>query len=159
MKRLLTTLGTATLLASAGASADHPAADTQNISKNGSRPSVQGASDYFTGEVRVDPLFSPTASTNVSGAYVTFAPGARSAWHTHPAGQTLVVTAGMGWTQVWGGPIEALHPGDVVTCPPGVKHWHGASPETGMTHLAITGDRDGKNVEWLEHVSDEQYRK
>lgn len=129
------------------------------ISQNGSQASTQGPAEYFTGRVRVDPLFPAREPANVSGAYVTFEPGARSAWHIHPGGQTLVVTSGLGWTQEWGGPIQEIRPGDVVTCPPGVKHWHGASPTTAMTHMAITAYRDGKNVEWLEKVSDEQYKK
>lgn len=131
----------------------------QTLVKNGANASVQGPDAFFTGKARIDPLFPASAATNVSGAYVTFEPGARSAWHIHPAGQTLVVTAGLGWTQVEGGPVEELRPGDVVICPPGVKHWHGASPVTSMTHLALTGDLKGKNVEWLEKVSDEQYQK
>lgn len=167
MNPFITAATSISLLASANALAD-PASGSDttatdhlqtSISQNGSRPSAKGPADYFTGNVRVDPLFAVNPATNVSGAYVTFEPGARSAWHTHPAGQTLVVTAGTGWTQEWGGPIQEIHPGDVVTCPPGVKHWHGASPTTAMTHLAITGDLDGKNVEWMEKVSDEQYRK
>jgi quercetin dioxygenase-like cupin family protein len=116
-----------------------------------------GPAEYFTGDVRIDPLFADNESAPYAGAYVTFSPGARSAWHTHPAGQRLIVTHGVGRTQQWGGAVEEIRAGDVVWCPPGVKHWHGASPTSAMTHLALTGVRDGQNVEWLEKVSDEQY--
>lgn len=129
----------------------------QTISRAGSQPSVKGPAEYFTGNVRVDPLFAATDSAPFSGAYVTFEPGARSAWHIHPTGQRLLVTAGVGRTQEWGGPIEEIKAGDVIWCPPKVKHWHGASPTTAMTHIAITGTANGKNVEWLEKVTDEQY--
>lgn len=132
---------------------------SQTITRAGSQPAVEGPGEFFTGNVKIEPLFSPNDSTPVSGAYVTFQPGSRSAWHTHPAGQHLVVTSGLGWTQVWGGPIVELRPGDVVWCPPGVKHWHGASPTTTMTHMALTGMLNGRNVEWMEKVTDEQYRK
>jgi quercetin dioxygenase-like cupin family protein len=131
---------------------------SQQISRAGSQASAAGPADYFTGKVRVDPLFPATEEINVSGAYVTFEPGARSAWHTHPAGQRLVVVSGVGLTQEWGKPVQQIHPGDVVVCPAGVKHWHGAAPDTAMTHLALTGTVEGKNVQWLEKVSDEQYR-
>jgi len=131
---------------------------SQTLYRAGSQASAKGPAEYFTGNVRIDPLFPANDSTPVSGAYVTFEPGARSAWHTHPAGQHLVVTAGVGWTQVWGGPVVEIHPGDVIWCPPGVKHWHGATPTASMTHLALTGTLDGKNVEWMEKVTDEQYR-
>ncbi|UUY06913.1 carboxymuconolactone decarboxylase family protein [Pseudomonas sp. J452] len=130
---------------------------TQQISRAGTQVSVTGSADYFTGRVRVDPLFPASSEINASAAYVTFEPGARSAWHTHPAGQRLVVVSGMGLTQEWGKPVQHIHPGDVVICPPGVKHWHGAAATTAMTHLAVSGAVDGKSVEWLEHVSDEQY--
>lgn len=129
----------------------------QTISRNGERPSAHGPEQYFTGSVRVDPLFSATQSVPASGAYVTFEPCARSAWHTHPIGQTLIVTSGTGLTQEWGGPIVEIKPGDVIRCPAGIKHWHGAAPTTAMTHLAITGELNGKNVTWMEKVSDEQY--
>jgi quercetin dioxygenase-like cupin family protein len=128
-----------------------------DIKRNGSQPSIKGPEDWFTGKVRIDPLFSATDATRASGAYVTFEPGARSAWHTHPLGQTLIVTSGFGWTQCWGGPIVELRPGDVIICPPGHKHWHGATPNTSMTHIAIQEHLDGKVVDWLEKVSDEQY--
>ena len=114
-------------------------------------------SRWFTGTVRIDPLFQPSAPARAAGAAVTFEPGARTAWHTHPLGQTLIVTAGAGHAQRWGGPIEEIRPGDVVRFPPGEKHWHGASPTTAMTHIAIQEQLDGKAVEWLEHVTDEQY--
>jgi len=130
---------------------------SQTIAKAGSQPSAKGPAEYFTGNVRVDPLFPADDSINASGAYVTFEPGARSAWHLHPAGQRLIVTAGVGRTGTVDGHIEEIKAGDVVTCPPGVKHWHGASPTTSMTHIAITGNVGGKNVEWMEKVTDEQY--
>ncbi|MDE3737914.1 cupin domain-containing protein [Pseudomonas resinovorans] len=130
---------------------------SQQISRAGTQASVAGPVDNFTGRVRVDPLFPASDEINASGAYVTFEPGARSAWHTHPAGQRLVVVSGVGLTQEWGKPVQQIHPGDVILCPPGVKHWHGAAPTTAMTHLAVTGSVDGKNVEWLEKVTDDQY--
>ena len=129
----------------------------QQISRAGSQASVAGPADYFTGQVRVDPLFPATGENNASGAYVTFEPGARSAWHTHPAGQRLVVTSGVGLTQEWGKPVQEIHPGDVIVCPPGVKHWHGATATSRMTHLAVTGSVEGKSVQWLEKVTDAQY--
>jgi quercetin dioxygenase-like cupin family protein len=129
------------------------------IRRVGSQPSVKGSADWFTGAVRIDPLLQPTAPARAAGAYVTFEPGARTAWHTHPLGQTLIVTAGSGWTQREGGPVEEIHSGDVVWFPPGLKHWHGATATTGMTHIAIQEQLDGKVVDWLEHVSDEQYRR
>lgn len=128
------------------------------IKRSGSRPSNQGSAEYFTGAVRVDPLLEAAAPGRVVGASVTFEPGARTAWHTHPLGQTLIVTAGSGWTQRWGGPVEEIRPGDVVWIPAGEKHWHGAAPTTAMTHIAIQEKLDGKAVEWMEKVSDEQYQ-
>lgn len=130
---------------------------SQQITRAGEQASMTGPADYFTGRVRVDPLSAANASINTSAAYVTFEPGARSAWHTHPAGQYLVVTAGVGRTQEWGKPVKELRTGDVVWCPPGVKHWHGVAPSTAMTHKAITGTENGKNVVWMEKVNDEQY--
>ena len=130
---------------------------SQKVTKNGTQASIKGSDKFFTGDVRIDPLFPATSPSRTSGAYVTFEPGARSAWHTHPLGQTLVVTSGVGFTQEWGGPIVEIHPGDVITCPSGVKHWHGASPHNAMTHLSVVEELDGKNVEWLEKVTDEQY--
>jgi quercetin dioxygenase-like cupin family protein len=128
------------------------------IKRNGSQPSGKGPADWFTGTVRVDPLFQANDSTRAAGVSVTFEPGARTAWHTHPVGQTLLVTAGLGRAQREGGPIEEIQPGDVVWFAPGEKHWHGASPTTAMTHIAIQEHRDGKVVDWMEHVSDEQYQ-
>ncbi|MDR7316386.1 cupin domain-containing protein [Brevibacillus nitrificans] len=127
------------------------------IIRIGTQPSVKGQTDYFTGTVRIDPLFGATDPARASGATVTFEPGARTAWHTHPFGQTLIITAGSGRVQRWGGPIEEIRPGDVVWFPPGEKHWHGASPNTAMSHIAIQEQLDGKAVEWMEKVSDEQY--
>jgi quercetin dioxygenase-like cupin family protein len=128
-----------------------------DITRVGSRPSMKGPEDWFTGTVRVDPLFQPPDPARVAGASVTFEPGARTAWHTHPLGQTLLITSGLGRVQREGGPIEEVRPGDVVWFEPGEKHWHGASPTTAMSHLAIQESLDGKAVDWLEKVSDEQY--
>jgi quercetin dioxygenase-like cupin family protein len=127
------------------------------VARCGSVPSARGSVDWFTGSVRVDMLFQPHGAARASGGSVTFEPGARTAWHTHPLGQTLIVTAGCGFVQRWDGPLETIRPGDVVWIPAGVKHWHGASPETSMTHIAIQEALDGKVVEWLEQVSDTQY--
>ncbi len=127
------------------------------IKKNGSQPSGKGPAEWFTGAVRIDPLHSAPAPARVGCAAVTFEPGARTAWHSHPLGQTLVVIAGCGRTQRWGGPVEEIKPGDVVWIPPGEKHWHGAAPATGMTHIAIQESLDGGTAQWMEHVSDEQY--
>jgi quercetin dioxygenase-like cupin family protein len=150
------------LLVSAGAVAGRALAaaankKSQTISRAGSLASIKGPAEFFTGTVRIDPLFPATDAAPFSWASVTFEPGARSAWHMHPTGQHLIVTAGVGRTQAWGGPIEEIKAGDVIWCPPKVKHWHGASPTTAMTHIAITGTINGKNVEWLEQVTDEQY--
>ena len=139
----------------AGPSAD---AQTIRITRVGSQPSTSGPAERFTGSVRIDYLFQPSEPSRSSGAYVTFEPGARTAWHTHPLGQTLIVTAGSGWVQQWGGRIEGIRPGDVVRIPPGKKHWHGATATTGMTHLAIQEQHEGRTVDWMEKVSDEQYR-
>jgi len=128
-----------------------------DITRSGSQPSGKGSQEYFSGTVRIDPLFQANDPGRVAGASVTFEPGARTAWHTHPLGQTLVVTAGCGLAQRWGGPIETIRPGDVVWIPAGEKHWHGAAPTTAMTHIAIHEQLDGKAVDWLEKVSDEQY--
>ena len=130
---------------------------SQTITRAGSQLSVKGSADYFTGNVRVDPLFPAKDAAPFSGAYVTFEPGARSFWHIHPTGQHLLVTAGVGRTGEWGGRVEEIKAGDVIWCSPKVKHWHGASPTTAMTHIAITGTLNGKNVEWMEKVTDEQY--
>jgi quercetin dioxygenase-like cupin family protein len=128
-----------------------------SIARAGTQPSQKGPADYFTGSVRIDPLFQPKESTRASGAYVTFEPGARTAWHTHPLGQTLIVTAGVGRVQIEGGLVEEIRPGDVVSIPPGRRHWHGASPTTAMTHIAVQEQLNGKVVEWMEKVTDEQY--
>ena len=129
------------------------------IKRNGSQASAKGPADWFTGTVRIDPLFQANAPARAAGANVTFEPGARTAWHTHPVGQTLIVTFGVGWAQREGGPIEEIRPGDVVWFPPGLKHWHGATPTNAMTHIAIQEHLEGKVVDWMEKVSDEQYRK
>lgn len=128
-----------------------------DIYKCGSQPSGQGPADWFTGTVRIDPLFPANEPARASGGSVTFEPGARTAWHEHPLGQTLIVTAGCGQVQRWGGPVEEIRPGDVVWIPPHEKHWHGATDTTSMTHIAIQEQQDGKVVEWLEKVSDEQF--
>jgi quercetin dioxygenase-like cupin family protein len=128
-----------------------------DIKRSGSRPSAKGPAQWFTGTVRIDPLFAALAPARAGGASVTFEPGARTAWHTHPLGQTLIVTAGFGLVQRDGGPIEEIRPGDVVWFAPGEKHWHGASPTTAMTHFAIQEALDGKAVDWMEHVTDAQY--
>jgi len=127
------------------------------IRRCGSQPSGKGPAEYFTGTVRIDPLFQPPAPARALAVSVTFEPCARTAWHTHPLGQTLIVTAGCGWTQCWGGPIEEIRPGDVIFCPPGTKHWHGATATTAMTHIAIVEALDGKTVEWMEKVRDDEY--
>jgi quercetin dioxygenase-like cupin family protein len=129
-----------------------------DIKRCGSQPSGKGSAEYFTGAVRIDPLIQATAPARAVGASVTFEPGARTAWHSHPLGQTLIVTAGCGLAQRWGGPVEQIRPGDVVWFSPGEKHWHGATATTGMTHIAIQEQLDGKVVDWMEQVSDEQYR-
>src|SRR5262249_35958826 len=124
----------------------------------GSQPSSKGPAEYFTGTLRIDPLFQAHAPARALGASVTFEPGGRTAWHTHPLGQTLIVTAGCGLAQRWGGPIEDIRPGDVIWFPPGEKHWHGATATTAMTHIAIQEQLDGKAVDWMEQVTDEQYQ-
>ena len=127
------------------------------IKRSGTEPSRKGPAEWFTGTVRLDPLFAAPEPARVSGAMVTFEPGARTAWHTHPLGQTLLIVSGLGWVQREGGPVEEVRPGDVVWFPPGLKHWHGASPTNAMTHIAIQESLNGRNVDWLEKVSDEQY--
>ncbi len=128
-----------------------------DIRRTGSQPSARGPAEYFTGTVRIDSLFQRSAPARIGGAVVTFEPNARTAWHIHPLGQTLIVTAGCGRAQRQGGPMEELRPGDVVWIPPGEKHWHGASATTAMTHIAIAESLDGTAVQWMEHVSDQQY--
>jgi quercetin dioxygenase-like cupin family protein len=129
-----------------------------DIQRSGSKPSGKGPAEYFTGAVRIDPLFQAPDPARAVGASVTFEPGARTAWHSHPLGQTLIVIAGCGRAQRWGGPIEEIRPGDVVWIPPGEKHWHGAAATTAMTHIAIQEQLDGKTADWMEKVSDEQYQ-
>jgi quercetin dioxygenase-like cupin family protein len=142
-----------------GMVAAQPAASSppQEITRAGAQASTEGPAEFFSGRARIDPVWPVTATINASGGLVTFEPGSRSAWHTHPAGQRLVVTSGVGLTQEWGKPVQVIRPGDVVWCPPGVKHWHGAGAKTAMTHLAVTGTVNGQNVTWMEKVSDEQY--
>jgi quercetin dioxygenase-like cupin family protein len=130
-----------------------------DIKRSGSRPSGKGPAEWFTGAVRIDPLFEAPEPARARAASVTFEPGARTAWHTHPLGQALVVTFGLGWVQRWGGPIEEIRPGDVIWFAAGEKHWHGATPTTAMTHIAVQEALNGKPVDWMEHVSEEQYRK
>ncbi len=130
-----------------------------NITRSGTQASGKGPADWFTGTVRVDPLFSPPNPARVAGALVTFEPGARTAWHTHPLGQTLIVMTGLGWVQREGGPVEEIRPGDVVWFEPGEKHWHGASPKAAMSHIAVQEKLNGSPVDWMEHVTDEQYCK
>ena len=127
------------------------------IKRSGSQPSTKGPGDWFTGTVRIDPLFQVNAPARTAGASVTFEPGARTAWHIHPLGQTLIVTAGCGRVQLEGGPVQEIRPGDVVWIAPGEKHWHGAAPTTAMTHIAITETLDGKHTDWMEPVTEEQY--
>ncbi|MGZ3914498.1 MAG: (R)-mandelonitrile lyase [Flavisolibacter sp.] len=129
------------------------------IKRIGSQPSTKGPSDWFTGTVRIDPLFQVIDPARATGAAVTFEPGARTAWHTHPLGQTLIVTTGCGWVQKEGGPVEEIHPGDVVLFSPGERHWHGATPTTAMTHIAIQEQLNGKTVDWMERVTEDQYHR
>ncbi|HYX56510.1 MAG TPA: cupin domain-containing protein [Nitrososphaeraceae archaeon] len=129
-----------------------------NIKQSGSQPSTKGSAEYFTGTVRIDPLFQANNPSRAVGASVTFEPGSRTAWHTHPLGQILIVTAGCGLVQRWDGPVEEIRPGDVVWIPPAEKHWHGATATTAMTHIAIQEQLDGKTADWMEKVSDKQYQ-
>ena len=129
----------------------------QTIKRSGSQPSTKGSEEYFTGTVRIDPLFAPIEGSRVSGGLVTFEPNARSAWHTHPLGQNLIVISGCGWTQCFGGPKKEIRAGDVLSCPCGQKHWHGATATTAMSHIAIQEVLNGKAVEWMEKVTDEEY--
>ena len=130
-----------------------------DIKRSGSQPSGKGPAEYFTGQVRIDPLFNPPDPARIATAHVTFEPGARTAWHTHPLGQTLIVTAGCGWAQREGGPVEEIRAGDVVWFPPGERHWHGATAATAMSHIALQERLDGETVKWLDHVTEEQYRR
>ena len=152
MKWLAAVIASLLLIASASA-------QELQIQRNGSQASVEGPAEFFSGAVRVDPLFQMPEPSRTRAGVVTFEPGARSAWHTHPLGQTLIITSGLGWVQREGGPIEEVRAGDVVWFPPGLKHWHGATPTTAMTHIAIQESLNGKNVDWLEKVRDEQYRR
>ncbi len=160
--RIAGTAGLAALAAILARSVSPPTKRREShmeIKRNGSQPPGKGPAEWFTGTVRIDPLFQASAPARAAGASVTFEPGARTAWHTHPLGQTLIVTAGCGRVQREGGPVEEVRPGDVVWFPPGEKHWHGAAPTTAMTHIAIQQALDGKVVEWMEHVTAEQYGK
>jgi len=162
MKLLVATVMSLLLLASAFAQTNQPGTASGSgaitIARSGSQPSAKGSVEYFTGAVRVDSRFQRSDPARVGGGIVTFEPSARTAWHTHPLGQTLIVTAGCGLVQRRGGPIEEIRPGDVVWIPPGVQHWHGATATTGMTHIAIAEALQGKTADWMEKVSDEQYR-
>jgi 4-carboxymuconolactone decarboxylase len=159
MRALSTVVVSLFLLLTASAQTEQESQNTPpiRITRAGSQPAQKGPADRFTGSVRVEPLFGVNAPSRTSGGSVTFEPGARSAWHSHPLGQTLIVTAGTGRVQRWGGPMEEMRKGDVVQIPAGVKHWHGATPASAMTHIAIQEERDGANVTWMEKVSDEQY--
>jgi quercetin dioxygenase-like cupin family protein len=145
------------ILAAPANDAGAQAQNSQTITRAASQASIKGPAEYFTGSVRVESLFDAKESAPYSGGVVTFEPGARSNWHTHPTGQHLIVTAGVGLTQEWNGAATQLRAGDVVWCPPGVRHWHGAAPSSAMTHIAISGTLEGKNVEWMDRVTDEQY--
>jgi quercetin dioxygenase-like cupin family protein len=158
-RMLATTAGAAALAAAAPAAATAQRRRTVDITRNGSQPSQKGPAEYFTGSVRIDSRFQGRAPARVGGGIVTFEPGARTAWHTHPLGQTLIVTSGCGWVQVEGGRREEIRPGDIVWFAPGEKHWHGATATTAMSHIAIAEAFDGKSVEWMEQVSDAQYGK
>ena len=161
-RRILAGTGSFAALTAAGAVAAQEKQarnETMQITRAGSQPSRTGPAEYFTGAARIDPQFPVREPGRVSIGSVTFEPGARTAWHTHPLGQHLIITSGFGWVQREGGPIEEVRPGDVVWFPPGLKHWHGATPTTAMTHLAIQESLNGKNVDWMEKVSDDQYRK
>jgi 4-carboxymuconolactone decarboxylase len=151
-------VATLTGLAHGGTPASsHLRRTTMNIIRNGSQPSAKGPAEYFTGAVRIDMRFNGSAPARIGGAIVTFEPGARTAWHTHPLGQTLIVTSGMGWVQMEGDPKEDIRAGDIVWIPPGERHWHGATATTAMSHMAISEALDGKTVDWLEKVSDAQF--
>jgi quercetin dioxygenase-like cupin family protein len=165
MKLLATSIILLSLLALAFARSeqakDSATGSAQNVevTRNGLQPAQKGAAENFTGSVRIDPLFQAQEPSRTAGASVTFEPGARTVWHTHPLGQTLIVTAGVGWVQQFGGTVQEIRPGDVVRIPPNKKHWHGATPTTGMTHIAIQENLNGKVVDWMEKVSEEQYQK
>lgn len=156
MKSLAATIISIVLCTS---SASAQSNQTITVTRPGSQPSSVGAAANFTGTVHVDSRFQGTAPARISGGTVTFVPAARTAWHTHPLGQTLIVTSGVGRVQMWDGPVQEIRPGDIVWIPPGVKHWHGASPTNGMSHIAFSEALDGKTVDWMEQVTDEQYRR
>lgn len=158
MKFLTTTFAIATATLLGAVQAEPVTSEPISIVRKGEKPSLEGLDEYFTGHVRVDSLFQPESPARTSGALVTFEPGGRTVWHTHPLGQILIVTAGKGWVQQWGQERRAILPGDVVRIPPGVKHWHGATATTAMSHIAIQEALGGKAVEWKEPVSDAQYR-
>jgi quercetin dioxygenase-like cupin family protein len=155
---MLAATGGLAAAASAGRAAAQEGKGTMQISRSGSQPSSKGPAEYFTGSVRIDSRFQGSAPARVGGGIVTFEPGARTAWHTHPLGQTLIVTFGCGWVQRQGGAKEEIRPGDVVWIPAGEKHWHGATATTAMAHIAIAEALDGKSVDWMEQVSDQQYQ-
>ena len=159
MNRTVSTAAVCAALAQTGFVAAQTAAPpAQTIARAGAQAATVGPAEFFTGRVRVEPVWPANEHINASGGMVTFEPGARSNWHTHPSGQRLLVMSGVGLTQEWGKAVQELRAGDVLWCPPGVKHWHGASPTTAMSHLAVTGNTpDGKNVNWMEKVTDEQY--
>lgn len=157
MKMIVAALAAFSFAAAAQAQPQPHESTKMHIHRNGSQPSGKGPAEYFTGSVRIDPMNTAPAPARVSVASVTFEPGARSAWHTHPLGQTLIVTAGVGWTQCEGEAVVEIRAGDVVWCPPGHRHWHGATPTTSMTHIAVQEALDGRVVDWMEHVTDEQY--
>lgn len=158
MKRRAAATLSLSLLAAATARAEQPGAGAITVTGAASRPASAGAAAHFTGTVQVQPQFPAADPSRVSGGSVTFEAGARSAWHSHPVGQVLIVTAGTGWVQQWGGPRQEIRQGDVVRIPPGVRHWHGATAGSGMTHIAIQEQADGRSVDWMELVSDQQYR-
>jgi quercetin dioxygenase-like cupin family protein len=163
-RQTLAAAGSLTALAAARVAAaqtgtSQERSEPMQIARAGTQASQRGSAEYFTGTARIDPLFPVREPARVSAGSVTFEPGARTAWHTHPLGQHLIITAGLGWVQREGGPIEEVRPGDVVWFPPSLKHWHGATPTTGMTHIAIQESLNGKNVDWMEKVTDQQYAK
>ena len=155
--RIVAMIGISLMLVTAAQSQTPSDQGAIQITRNGSQQSRQAPAEHFTGSARVDPLFQPNAPSHAGGALVTFEPGARTAWHTHPLGQILIVSAGVGRVQRWGDPVEEIHQGDVVWIPPGQEHWHGAAPNSSMAHIAILEALDGKTVDWLEKVSDTQY--
>lgn len=158
MRKIIVSASAVALIATGATIAVAEDAKSVLVSRVGTHSSAVGPTEFFTGAVRIDSPFKGTGAARVGGATVTFEPGARTAWHTHPLGQTLIVTAGAGLVQHWGGPVQSILPGDTVWIPPGVKHWHGATARTGMSHIAVAESLDGKAVDWLEKVGDDQYR-